>query len=700
MMRVGIVGCGWVAEKHIGFIKHMTNAEIVAIADENAAARDRISEKYGLESQYASQRELLSDSEVDVVHILTPPFSHKSLSLEAVRNGKHVYIEKPIALNYAEVKDIYEAAHKNGIKVCPGYNYLFDPIVSEAIDIVESPDFGKIVYVESFYGMNMRRYDRLKTNRENEIHWSYDLPGGFHQNYITHPLYMCLRFTGKVKEMHVVTDVTGAIPQNLTDEIRVLIKGESALGLLVQSYSCEPYQHFLNIYGEKKAIKIDWRNISVINYRKHRLPDAINRVLLNNLDLCWQHGKSSVSNVFGFATKKAIPYHGMKLLIERFYDSIESGTDSPVSDDLVHATESTSDSIYKEIPHKHLDFTIRRPANQLLESKGTILVTGASGFVGKEVVKRLLAEGYQVRAFVRKLSYINELEGMGVEIYFGDIRHFKSFQNAVEGIEIIIHLAAALGVPAGEYMEITVGGVENLIRIVNERSIKKVIYMSSMSVYDLADCSENTKITENHIYERRPLDRGAYTASKLEAEKLVRKEMETSQASWTILRPSMIIGRHSKVFLNPLGISLGKLRLIFGLGYDHLRLIPVEDVADVITECVESEKCNGRIYNLNHDDRISKRQYLKQVVGPTSGKGINLYLPHWIMISLIYMQEKIFKLVRRKPPLTRYRYRSAQRKVCFDTERIKSELGWKPRMALDEFFRANYLGTLDENAKK
>ena len=60
------------------------------------------------------------------------------------------------------MNDIYRAANNYGVKICPGYNYLFDPIVLQAIDTVENQDFGKVVYVESYYGMNMRRYDRLK----------------------------------------------------------------------------------------------------------------------------------------------------------------------------------------------------------------------------------------------------------------------------------------------------------------------------------------------------------------------------------------------------------------------------------------------------------------------------------------------------------------------------------------------------------
>lgn len=692
MLNVGIVGCGWVAEKHISFINANPNSNIVGIVDSSNAILEKTASKYNIGSSniFNTLNDLLAKKKVDVIHILTPPFSHKKLALDAIREGKHVYIEKPLALNHLEVEEILKMAKDKRVLVCPGYNYLFDPIVSKALKIIQSDSFGRVVYVESYYGMNMRRYDRLKTSKDNDIHWSYTLPGGFHQNYITHPLYMCLKFIGKIKNISIDCRSMGAIPQHLTDEIRVLINGENATGLVVQSYSCEPYQHYITIYGEKQAIKIDWRNISLIQYRKHRLPDALNRVMINNLDLGWQYTKQSVSNFFGFATKRAVPYHGMKLLIDKFYHSIQNASPPPISKDLILSTEIASDRIYEAIPKKHLDFEPRTSSQQNPQYKGKVLVTGASGFVGKEVVKHFMAKGYYVRAFVRKLSYIDELEQLGVEIVFGDIRHYPSFRKAAEGMEHIIHLAAALGVPADDYMEITLGGVHNLIRIVDELKPIKVVYMSSMSVYDVIDCKPGTVLDENQIYERRPQERGAYTASKLEAEKAIKDILSNSNTSWTILRPSMIINSRSAGFIKSIGLSFGqRLRLIFGMGFDKLRLIPVEDVVNVITLCIESPISRSKIYNINHPDRINKREYLKIISNNNPNKSWNIYIPHFFMRGIIYIQEKVFTILNKKPILTIYRYNTAQKNNYFSTDKISNELKWCPCKPLKEYLSIN-----------
>ena len=128
------------------------------------------------------------------------------------------------------------------------------------------------------------------------------------------------------------------------------------------------------------------------------------------------------------------------------------------------------------------------------------------------------------------------------------------------------------------------------------------------------------------------------------------------------------------------------MRIVFGLGFDKLRMITVEDVARAITRCAESEICNGKVYNINHFDRISKRDYIKKILNNKYGKGFNLYFPHLFMIILIYLQEIILKMIGRKPFMTRYSYKTSQKNVYFDSEKIKNELGWMPEMPLLQYF--------------
>lgn len=678
-MKVGIIGCGEIAIRHISFIRSIANANIVGIADKNTIQLEQFSKRYQIPNCYKNLTEMINSGKVDVLHILTPPFSHKKIALEAVRNGIHVYIEKPIALTLEEAREIYDEARKNNIKVCVGANFMFDPCVLKAIEEINKPGFGKVIYIEYFYSNDIRRYDRRKTTKDNEIHWSYYLPGGFHQNYISHPLYMLTKFIGKHQNIYVVCKNSGMLPQDLTDEIRVMIEGENIIGLLALSYSCEPYQHYIKIFGEKQTIKIDVRNYTTTFFKTNRLPKSITRIFYNNLNEAFQLSVATISNVWNFITGKLVPYQGMRILIKMFYDSIKKDLESPVPPDLVLNAEEIAEKIWNQCHNLHLDFNPRPNAQKNIKYKEKVLVTGASGFLGIHTVRRLVAEGYRVRAFVRKLSNIRKLEELGVEIFFGDIRHYDSFKKAVEGNDIIVHLAAAMNVPHNEYVEITVEGVKNLINLTRDLNISKAIYISSMCVYDRKSCKENQVLTEEHILERLPEERGAYTLSKVQAEKLVLEELHTAKTKWTILRPAIIFGEKNVPLKQIGGLSIGsKMRLIFGSGKNKLRLVHVEDVVKAIILSIKNNKYDGEIYNIVSDNLVSRREYLTHFYN----QGLNIYIPYFIIYLLVYFQEIICAVLKRKPYLTRYRLMASQKNLNFDSTKIKTDLGWKPKCSL------------------
>ncbi len=690
-MNVGIVGCGLIAEKHVSFIRSMRGVKIVGIVDRDSDRLHLFSKKYEIENCYQNFTDLLDSHEVDILHILTPPLENRDIAFSAIKNGIHLYIEKPIALTAEEVREIYRFAESRDVKVCAGYNLLYEPMFLEALEQIQKPEFGKVVHVESHYGMNMRRYDRQKTTKDNKIHWSYDLPGGFNQNYISHPLYLLVKFIEAPRVREVLFRSNGALPQNICDEIKVLIEGDNATGLLALSYSSEPYKNYLKIIGEKQTIKIDWFNRTKIHYKSPRLPKVLTHIFYDNLSEAGQLVGTTIKNTVNIITKRYVSYQGIKTLIDKFYHSIQWSLPSPIPSELAITTEEMSENIMKKCTKKHLNFTPRKSFQKNIKHQEKILVTGASGLVGLATVRLLVEHGYFVRALVRKLSYISELEKMGIEIYFGDVRDYDSFKAAAEGVDTIVHLAAATKGPAKEFLEITVGGVENLLKMTRDMNIARVIYMSSMSVYDLKDCKRGQVLDEDHTLERHPEDRGPYTLSKTKAEKLVLGELSRNRTTWTILRPSVIFGRGKNIFFGSLGFSIGKkLRILIGPGNRKIRLIHVDDVANAVILSLKNDISRGKIYNIDYPVKISKNEYVRKYIVPKNGKGLNLYIPYTIFYSGVFFVEVLFFLLKRKPFLTRYRLMSSQKDVHFDISRIQNDLGWNPILSLDDSMRETF----------
>lgn len=684
-MKVAIIGCGEISKKHISFIKQLGNADIVGLIDRDDKRLKEMAERYEIKDRFASLDDLVKKTKVDVVHVLTPPKYHKELAMDAIDKGIHVYIEKPIALNQEETSAIYAHAEKMKVMVCAGYNHLFDPCFKKADDLIKQGEIGKVVHIESHYGMNVLRKDLKMTTRENVIHWSYDLPGGLFQNYIDHPLYPILKYTGKVLQIDAFASSSGILAQGLSDELRVSIKGENGTGSMMISFTENPKFHFVHVFGTKGCIKINFDTMSTIVLKNPAfLPKAATKATFN-LSEAYQLFSNTFGNTIGILSGRLKPYQGMKNLIGEYHKTIIANGKSPISSNLVLEMSKTIDQIWKQIDHLHLDFTNRKSKQKNVGQETKVLITGASGFLGLHTVKHFMCHGYYVRAFVRKLSKINQLEKMGAEICFGDIRDEESLEKAIRDMDIVIHLAADTSGDPGTSEEITVDGTANLINLSIKHKINKIIYMSSMSVYDTVHAKDGEVFTEASRLEPSPAKRGAYAESKSKAEEYARKEFQKASLPYVILRPAMIFGKESNKFFGPIGAKVGnKAIIVFGRGYKKIRLVHAEDVVEAIRLAIETKKSNGQVYNIVNPEMTSKREYLEKYYCPAMKIYRIIYFPDVLLKFLVVLQMMVFRLIRKKPVLTLYRLNASQKEIHFTSYKAEAELGWAPQATICE----------------
>lgn len=679
MIRVGIVGCGQVADRHISFVKQNSSARLVGIADRDPQRLRLASEKHRIESTYADYGDLLSHETPDVLHILTPPQFHREIAANAIQNGVNVYIEKPVGLLFSDVADIYDLAERKGVLVCAGYNHLYDPCMLELDRYARSGKLGPLVYVHSHYGMNVNRPDLRRTDSSGAPHWSYDLPGGLFHNYIDHPLYVLLHFLGKYAELHVVEASLGTLPQDITDELRLAIRGQNGMtGTLVLSFTARPQFHFLDAYGQKGFARANFDTMTFLRQGANSLPKALSKATFNLWEAA-QLTKHTFLNSLALLRGTLNPYQGMKNLIFEFYRSILSHSHPPVPKDLVLETARCKDEIWRRCKNLRLDFTPRPSRLVSLQRKEAILVTGASGFVGTHVVRKLVNEGLPIRVLVRKVSRIRPLEQLGVEILFGDIRDEAALEGALSQVHSVVHLAADTSGDPRSSEDTNVRGTENLIRAVRRRGVKRVIYMSSMSVYETARARQGAVYDEDAPLEPEPSKRGGYACTKKVAEDLVRAAMGQEGPLWIVLRPAMIFGPGVDMFFPPIGVRLAnRFIIMFGSGKEPLRLIHVDDVSEAIFLCLTKDILRHRVYNLVHNDVISKREYLLDFYTKHLGQRSLVSFSFFALRIVTALQEQLFSIAKRQPFLTVYRLESSQKCLLFKTDRIRTELGWRP----------------------
>lgn len=684
-MRIGIVGCGLNSDYHINFAKAYPDAKIVGVVDKDKSKAQACCEKYNIKESFYSIKELVEHSRPEVIHILTPPQTHFPLVKEAIEFKCHVIVEKPLALNLDEAKTLFALADQNGVNLCTMHNHFFDPCMAKAHDLVQKGHAGKIINIESYYGLNTQIPAFREYPAPNVLPWIYNLPGGVYHDFMAHPLYVMLEYTGKPIEIKVMKQNHGILPQNMPDELRILINGEKALGTLTFSFAAQPHLHFVKIYGTKMMIEVDFNTMTTVAHPLSSLPKAAQKATYN-LSESWQLFKSTVSNVIDFARGKLKPYQGMKILIHRFYDSLKNNDEIPVTKQQALFVIETMDEIWKQLKPGTLNFDPIIPqASYSLKHQEKVLVTGGTGFLGKRLVERLVAEGYQVRVLVRKLSNIKPLKKLGVEIFFGDVAVKKSLIRVFEGIDVVVHTAAGTSGSKKDSETGTIQGTQNVLELCNSKNIHKLIYISSCSVYGVADYETDQIVTEESALERFPSKRGYYSASKQQAESFVIKAMENNSLPVVILRPGTIYGPGGDLFTPMMGFSLkNKAFIVIGNGKFELPFVYIDNLVETIIKSIQSDEANNQIFNVVDSERINKKQYMQKLMKKLYPKSLIIYFPYSLFYFITWSQEVLCRILKREPFLTRYRLTSSQRNIRYDNSKIMKKLNWTPMVSFDE----------------
>lgn len=332
------------------------------------------------------------------------------------------------------------------------------------------------------------------------------------------------------------------------------------------------------------------------------------------------------------------------------------------------------------------------------------LVTGASGMLGRHMVDLLLQRGATVRAFVRPGSDVGHLQQEGVTLAYGDAANSRAMERAVQGVDLIFHLAGYLSVsaPFGGadesplYEQVNVAFTVHLMQAALETGVARFVFASSNSVYDL-----NAPVPTP---EDAPLNPGsAYGRSKVAAEQQVH-DFQARGLATAIVRPTVIYGPGDRYF-TPTALRLARLPLlplVHG-GEARFDLVHAHDVARLLWRAATREEAVGRIYNAGPGTPTTLRQ-LVEAYRRLTGRGPRI-------LSVTEAAARRFgglgrPLVARLAPgaeaaLTPEGLALMARDMHLDMGRAKQELDYRPRFTLEEGLRdtlqADYPALLGEN---
>ena len=360
MIKVGIIGCGKMADQHAIQIQRIHEAIIVGVCDNEPLMARQIAERFNVEKHFSNVQEMLDTMKLDVVHITTPPPSHYPLAKICLEMGCNVYLEKPFTLYASEAEELIALATQRGLKITAGHNAQFTHAMVRMRELVKSGYLGgKPVHIESHYCYDFGDASYAKALLGNSNHWVRQLPGSLLQNIISHGISKIAEFLTGDNPMVIAHGFTSNFlknigENNIIDEVRVIIRDENnTTAYFTFSSQIKPVPHQLRLYGPKNSIIVDDDHQIVI-----KIDDKEYKSYLRYFIPPFQYAKQYITN-FKTNFKKFLKrdFHlpndaALKTLIESFYHAVEGKTPLPLTYQEILLTSRIMDGIFTQIDHQ------------------------------------------------------------------------------------------------------------------------------------------------------------------------------------------------------------------------------------------------------------------------------------------------------------------------------------------------------------
>lgn len=352
-LKVAIVGCGKIADGHVGELQKMPDVEIVGVCDREILMAEQLAARFKIPFHNTDFAALLAERRPDVVHITTPPQSHLALSRQAMDAGAHVYCEKPLAMNLAQTEELIAHAERTGRKLTVGHSFHFDPPALAVRRLVAEGVVGEPVHVESHFGYNLAGPFGAAMLAD-ASHWVHALPGRLFHNNVDHMLNKVLEWvTDPVPAVDAFgikrrPGSHGDVRDLLLDELRVVLRGRAVTGFATFTSHVTPVSHFLRLYGTKGIVHADFNIRTVVVEHGVKLPSAIGRIL-PAFKREAEYRREGRHNVLRFMRSDFQFFAGMNHLITRFYAAIRGEEALPISYDEMRRLARVMDTIWGQI---------------------------------------------------------------------------------------------------------------------------------------------------------------------------------------------------------------------------------------------------------------------------------------------------------------------------------------------------------------
>jgi nucleoside-diphosphate-sugar epimerase len=326
-------------------------------------------------------------------------------------------------------------------------------------------------------------------------------------------------------------------------------------------------------------------------------------------------------------------------------------------------------------------------------AKADILVLGGAGFIGKELVRQLIAEGRGVRVLVRSAAGLPEDLRAQVDCQTGNLLDREALLRAIEGVQCVVHLARAHVKTWAEYQKYEIDATRLVGECALQAGVKRIIYAGTIDSYYAG--KRGSTITEATPLDPHIARRNLYARAKALSEAALFEMHQERNLPLVIVRPGIVIGRGGSPFHWGVGMWWhDAVCQIWGQGHNKLPLVLVEDVARGLIAAMDTPAIEGRDFNLVADQFLSTKglsaqEYLDEL-DRAGGMRIQRYATPILRFYLLDLMKWVVKVAVRHPErrMPSWRdWKSRTQQARFDCSAAKTVLGWNPVSERGELVR-------------
>ncbi len=310
-----------------------------------------------------------------------------------------------------------------------------------------------------------------------------------------------------------------------------------------------------------------------------------------------------------------------------------------------------------------------------------ILVTGANGFIGSNLVKRLVSEGHQVKSLVRKTSDLTFLDGVSTELVYGDISHPQSLEQALQDVDQVFHVAglAADWGPYKLFHNINFVGTQNVAKAAAQAGVHKMIYISTVAFHGFGkiNMTEDSPVADKLI---------PYAQTKYMAEQWLWYFQNKTDMKITAVRPGNVYGVNDRTFMLKYleAMETGKFMEV-NKGRSKTCPVFIDNLIDIITLVSREDKANGQAFIATDGLDINWHTFNTKLAEALGVKLPKVSVPYAVAYPVAKIYYEIHKSLglKSEPFLTPYRINNGGKDYHFSIQKLQKYFGYQPQTDLD-----------------